>query len=132
MRLLSSATRSVPALSVLLLVCAVSARAQPAQSRAQPAQPRAELSRYEIGVYVSSKQTGETVGGVRTWTGPGLSLEVNANLSEQFALATRVETYFDRTVTALAGAQVSPNKHDPFPAGSSPRRLLVPCAKAPG
>jgi hypothetical protein len=113
MHLFLSAARSVPALSVLLLVCAVSARAQPAQ-------PRAQLSRFEIGAYVSSKQSGEPVGGDRGWTGPGLSLEVNRNVSERFALATRVESYFDRTVTALAGTQVSTgfdywNKRDRIP-----------------
>jgi hypothetical protein len=113
MHLLSSGARSVPSLPVLLIVCAVSAGAQPAQ-------PPAELSPFEIGAYVSSRQTGQPAGGESTWTGPGLSLEVNANVSERFALATRIETYFDRTVTALAGAQVSTgfgyaNNRDPFP-----------------
>jgi hypothetical protein len=116
MRLLSSATRSVLALAVLLPVCAAPARAQPAR----PAQPPVELSRFDIGAYVSFKQTGAPAVGDRTWTGPGLSLDVNANFSERFALATRVETYFDGALSALAGAQLStdflyPNKRDPIP-----------------
>jgi hypothetical protein len=115
MRLLSSATRSVLALASLLLACAP-ARAQPAR----PAQPPAELSRFDIGAYVSFKQMGEPAGGDGTWTGPGLSLDVNANLSKRLALATRVETYFDGTLSALAGAQVSgdflyANSRDPGP-----------------
>src|SRR5262245_12267294 len=108
MRLLSSAIRSVPAASVLLLVCAVSARAQTAQ-------PRAELSRFEIGAYVSSRQTDESVGGERKWKGPGQAIEFNANVNVRFSVATIVETYFDGTVAALAGVQVCPNMHDPLP-----------------
>ena len=92
--------------------------AQPAL--AQPAQPPAELSRLEIGAYVSFKQTSVQPDG-GTWTGPGLSVEVNANVSKQYAVASRVETYFDGGMAAaLAGAQVSTglhyaNKRDSFP-----------------
>ena len=92
--------------------------AQPAL--AQPAQPPAELSRFEIGAYVSFKQTNMQPDG-GTWTGPGLSVEVNANVSKRYAVASRVETYSDgRIAAALAGAQVSTpfhyaNKRDSFP-----------------
>lgn len=86
---------------------------------AQPAQPPAEPSRFEIGAYVSFKQTSVQADG-GTWTGPGLSLDVNANLSKRFAVASRVETYFDGSLAALAGAQVSTgffyaNRRDPVP-----------------
>ena len=112
MLLSSRATRAI-LVFLLLLKCG-----QPAL--AQPAQPPAELSRLEIGAYVSFKQTGlQPDGG--TWTGPGLSVEVNANVRKPYAVASRVETYFDgRLAAALAGAQVSAaflyaNNRDPFP-----------------
>jgi hypothetical protein len=104
--------------SAVLVFVVVLARSLPAL--AQPAQPPAELSRFEIGTYVTFKQTSVQADG-GTWTGPGLSLEINANLNKQYAVAGRVETYFGgRIAAALAGAQVStgfyyPNKRDPIP-----------------
>ena len=111
--LLSS--RAASALLVLLFLLKY---AQPAS--AQPAQPPAELSRLEIGAHISFRQTSVQPDG-GTWMGPGLSVEVNANVRRPFAVATRVETYFDgRLAAALAGAQVGtalhyPNNRDPFP-----------------
>ena len=106
------------ATSAILVFLFLLKYAQPAL--AQPEQPPAELSRLEIGAYVSFKQTSVQPDG-GTWTGPGLSVEVNANVSKQYAVASRVETYFDgRMAAALAGAQVSTalyyaNKRDSFP-----------------
>ena len=91
--------------SAVLVFVVVLAGSLPAL--AQPAQPPAELSRFEIGAYVTFKQTSVQADG-GTWTGPGLSVEVNANVSKPFAVASRVETYFDGGIAAaLAGAQVS-------------------------
>ncbi len=111
--LLSS--RATSAILVFLFLPKI---AQPAL--AQPAQPPAELSRLEIGAYVSFKQTSVQPDG-GTWTGPGLSVEVNGNVSKPYAVASRVETYFDgRMAAALAGAQVNTalyyaNNRDSFP-----------------
>jgi hypothetical protein len=115
MLLSSRATRAI-LVFLFLLTYAQSALAQ----LAQPAQPPAELSRLEIGAYVSFKQTSvQSDGG--TWTGPGLSVEGNVNVSKHYAVASRVETYFDgRIAAALAGAQINTaiyyaNNRDPFP-----------------
>lgn len=103
--------------SAVLLFAVLLGRSLPAL--AQPAQPPAELSRLDIGAYVSFKQTSVQADG-GTWTGPGLSLDINANVSERFAVATRIETHFDRSLSALAGTQVSAgfqyaNGRDPVP-----------------
>ena len=102
----------------VLVFVVVLARSLPAL--AQPVQPPAELSRFEIGAYVSFTQTSVQADG-GAWAGPGLSLEINANLGKPYAVASRVETYFDgRIAAALAGAQVSTgfyyaNKRDSIP-----------------
>ena len=104
--------------SAFLMVVVVLTSSLPAL--AQPAQPPAELSRFEIGAYVAFKQTSVQPDG-GTWTGPGLSVEVNANVSKQFAVVSRVETYFDGRIAGMfAGAQGSTgfyyaNGRDSFP-----------------
>jgi hypothetical protein len=106
------------ATSAILVFLFLAKYAQPA--RAQPEQPPAELSRLEVGASVSFKQSSVQPDG-GTWTGPGLSVEVHANVSKPYAVASRVETYFDgRIAAALAGAQINTafayaNKRDSFP-----------------
>jgi hypothetical protein len=118
MFLLPSRTTSAVLVFMGVVACSLPARAQPAQ-------PPAELSRFEIGAYVTFKQTSVQADG-GTWLGPGLSIEINANVSKKYAVASRVETYFDgRIAAALAGAQVNTGFYYGNKRDSSPGRFFA-------
>ena len=76
-----------PTLIALLAVLSGPVTAQTVQ------QPPVVLPRIEIGASVSFTQRFDTPPGQRDWTGPGLSLAANRNLTRNVALAAEADTF---------------------------------------
>jgi hypothetical protein len=82
----------------------------------------------EIGANVSFTERFDTPPGQHDWTGPGLSLVANANLTRHVALAVEANT-FDGQTTLLAGARLGTDfyygsSRDPVP-GRFVGRVLI-------
>jgi len=79
-----------------------------AWARQLPApQPPAEVPPVDFVASVSWRQIPATAGALKHWTGPGFSLAVNGNLSENVAIATSVERTSQGRAAVLAGLQLS-------------------------
>ena len=111
-----------PALIALLAVLSSPVAAQTVQ------QSPVVFPRIDIGASVSFTQEFDTPSGQRDWTGPGLSLVANRNLSRNVALAAAA-TFFDGQSSLLGGARLSTDfyygsSRDPAP-GRFVGRVLI-------
>jgi hypothetical protein len=88
--------------AVIALTCSTRAWA-----RQGPPQPPAQLSPIDVVASVPWTQVTATAGAQQHWAGPGFSVAVNGNVSDNAALATSVEKSSHGTLAVLGGVQMS-------------------------
>jgi len=92
----------------LVFTVAVLAGGHRAWARQLPMpQPPAEVPPIDIFASVSWREIPATAGALKHWTGPGVLLGVNGNLSDNLAIATSVEKTSQGRAAMLAGLQLS-------------------------
>jgi hypothetical protein len=94
-------------MSRCMMMAAVLACSTNAWAGQGPVQPPAEVPPVDVVASVPWRQVPATAGALKHWTGPGFSLAVNGNISENVAVATSVEKLSEGRAAVLAGLQLS-------------------------